>query len=275
MRKLFNGFVLLATVFAACNGSDKTGETDGEPVSYAPSLVPYSVTGTLPHDTLYFTEGLEYYNGILYESSGPGGSEDYLSSAYPSAFGTVNMQTGKVTNKVELEKATHFAEGITFFKDKVYHLTYKNKIGYVFDAKTFKKIREFNLPSAEGWGLTHDSSSIIMSDGTSKLYFLHPDSLTTRHILTVTDNMGEVPSINELEYINGFIYANKWGTNHILKIDAQSGKVIGMLDFSKKAAEAAQQYPRLNEMNGIAYDSTTGTMLVTGKNWPVIYKVRL
>jgi glutamine cyclotransferase len=277
MRTFITGFIAFSMVLLACNNSDTdAGTENGDiPVNPAPPVIPYSIVGSAPHDTLYFTEGLEYHNGVLYESSGPGGSEDYSQSPYPSAFGIADPKTGKVSNKVQYDKGVVFGEGITVFRDKVYQLTYKNKIGYVYDARTYKKLRDFPLPSAEGWGLTHDTSSLIMSAGTSKLFFLHPDSLTVRNIITVTDNMGEVEKINELEYINGFIYANQWLTNNVLKIDPATGKVVGKLDFTKLANEATQKFGGANEMNGIAYDSVSGTMMITGKNWPLIYKIKL
>ncbi|RYZ19604.1 MAG: glutaminyl-peptide cyclotransferase, partial [Sphingobacteriales bacterium] len=148
--------------------------------------------------------------------------------------------------------------------------------GFVFDAKTFQKIKEFALPAAEGWGLTHDTASLIMSVGTNQLYFLHPETLATTNMITVHDNNGPITSrLNELEYINGYVYANEWLTNYIAKIDPSTGKLVGRLDMSRLIAEAAQRNPNGNEMNGIAYDSASNIILVTGKNWPVFYKIRL
>ncbi|RYG06364.1 MAG: glutaminyl-peptide cyclotransferase, partial [Chitinophagaceae bacterium] len=169
-----------------------------------------------------------------------------------------------------------FGEGITIFKGKIYQLTWQEKVGFVYDAKTFQKLREFSLPAAEGWGLTHDTASLFMSVGTNQLFVLNPDALNTLNILTVHDNNGPVAArLNELEYINGYIYANEWLTNYISKIDPSSGKIVGKLDLSRLAEEAKLRNANSNEMNGIAYDSAANQVLVTGKNWPLIYRIRM
>ncbi|MHA4846209.1 glutaminyl-peptide cyclotransferase [Flavitalea antarctica] len=277
MHKRFKYFVFLSLIIAACNDEPEETITEDPQVSTAPSILPFSLVGTQPHDVNYFTEGLEFHNGQLYESSGPSTDPNGTGNGpYPSGFGIVDPATGKVTEKVTLDKKKYFGEGITIFRDKIYQVTYKEKTGFVYDLKTYKKLREFTLPSPEGWGLTHDTSHIIMSVGTNQLYYLHPDSLTTVNIVSVHDNNGPLTTrLNELEYINGYIYANEWLTNYIAKIDPTTGKVVGRLDMSRQVAEAAQRYPGGNEMNGIAYDSANNNILVTGKNWPVIYKIRL
>ena len=139
---------------------------------------------------------------------------------HPSAAGIVNLKTGKVDTKILLDRAKYFGEGITVFNDKLYMLTWTSEVGFVYDAKTFKKISEFKLPTKQGWGLTHDSSSIIMSNGSNSLHYLDPVTLKVKNILGVVDNNGAVGNINELEYVDGFIYANQWTTSYILKIDA-------------------------------------------------------
>jgi len=180
-----------------------------------------------------------------------------------------------VSIKGQLDKSKFFGEGITFFNNKMYQLTWKNKVGYVYDATSFKKLREFPIPSKEGWSFTHDSTHLIMSDGTSNLYIMDPDSLHVINLLPVTDNNGPVSNINELEYVNGFIYANQWLTNYILKIDASNGKVVGRLDLSNIEKEVSNKDPEVHEMNGIAYNSGSKTFYVTGKLWPTIYEIRI
>ncbi len=277
MPKAYIYILIFLFVSGSCNNSDDGAEDPSPAVSSAPPLLPFSQVGTQPHDISYFTEGLEFYNGKLYESSGSGTDPNGAGPGpYPSAFGLVDSATGKVTPKVTLDKSKYFGEGITFFKGKVYQLTWQEKKGFVYDAKTFEKIREFALPTPEGWGLTHDTSHLIMSVGTNQLYFLHPDSLNVTNMITVHDNNGPIQSrLNELEYINGYIYANEWYTNYIAKIDPSSGKIVGKLDLSRQVAEAAQRNPNGNEMNGIAYDSASNHILITGKNWPVIYRIRI
>ena len=262
----------ITIIAIACNDSNSNNNTDTvTPDEAAPAVIQFSVLNKHPHDTTYFTEGLEFYNGQLFESSGGNADE----SPYPSEFGIADMKTGKVTPKVKLDKSKYFGEGLTIFKDKIYQLTWTSEVGFVYDAKTFEKIREFKLPAKEGWGLTHDTANLIMSSGSSNLYYMSPDSLKLLNILRVTDNNGPVPNINELEYINGFIYANQWETPYILKIDPASGKVVGRLDLSQLQKEASLANPRADVSNGIAYDSATGKMYVTGKKWPYIYEIKL
>lgn len=260
--------------FAACNGSN-----DGEPKvpdnGPPPPNIPYTIVNTFPHDTGFFTEGLEFHGGQLFESSGSGAANAGDTGYYPSAFGIADLKTGKVSIKGQLDKSKFFGEGITFFKNKMYQLTWKNKIGYIYDANTFKKIGEFPIPAKEGWSFTHDSSHLIMSDGTSNLYIMDPDSLHVLNMITVTDNNGPVSNVNELEYVNGFIYANQWLTSYILKIDANNGKVVGRLDLANLEKEIQSKNPELDQMNGIAYNSSSNTFYVTGKLWPTIYEIKI
>jgi glutamine cyclotransferase len=263
------GAIMLGSV--KCNDGSKPDTTgpDTPPIASAPDI-PFTVMNVFPHDTSFFTEGLEFYKGQLFESSG--GDNDV--SPFPSAVGILDMKTGKVDIKITLDKSKYFGEGITFFNDKLYHLTWKSGIGFIYDANTFKKIREFKLPSKEGWGLTHDSTSLIMSDGTSNLYYLHPDSLNTLKIVRVSDNNGPLPNINELEYIDGFIYANQWLTQYIYKIDPESGKVAGRLDLDSLTREAKASGEDPN-WNGIAYDPVNKKLYVAGKKWRSIYEIKL
>lgn len=251
-----------------CNG----GNTPNNPADDMPpaNFIGYSVLNTHPHDTSFFTEGLEFYKGQLFESSGG----DNEASPFPSAVGVLDLKTGKVDTKILLDKNKYFGEGITFFNDQLFLLTWKSGIGFVYDASTFKKIKEFQLPSKEGWGLTHDTSNLIMSDGTSNLYYLSPDSLKLMKIVGISDNNGPVPNINELEYIDGFIFANQWLTSYIYKIDPVSGKVVGRIDLSNLAREAKANNEDPN-WNGIAYDSATKKIFVAGKKWRSIYEIRL
>ena len=233
-----------------------------------PPLIHYAVVNTYPHDTSSFTEGLLIYEGQLFESTG--------SPADPSNngswFGKVDLKTGRAVSKVQLDKQ-YFGEGITVFDDRIYQLTWQNRKGFVYDAKTFKKLKEFTY-NGEGWALTTDSIHLIMSDGTSNLRYLDPDTLTVLKIVGVRDNNGPVANLNELEFINGFIYANMWMTNYIVKIDPASGMVVAKLDFTSLVKEVENKNPKAAEMNGIAYDAVAKKIYVTGKCWPNIYEVR-
>jgi glutamine cyclotransferase len=181
----------------ASNSGKRDSTRPAEPV-----ILSYAVVATVPHDTTYFTEGLEYFDGKLWESSGGNMAE----SPYPSVMGVVT-KTGKNDPQLVLDRRKYFAEGITFFKNKLYWLTLDNGIGFVYDATTFKQLSSFKLPSIErkGWGLTHNSEHLIMSDGTDRLYFLHPDSLTRVKYIKVQDHNGPVNNLNELEFINGYV----------------------------------------------------------------------
>jgi glutamine cyclotransferase len=267
-KKLLPVFAI-ALLFSCNNKEEKTtgnvAETDN-----SPAIINYSVVNAFPHDTTSFTEGFLFHDGQLYESTGH--IEEVPSTR--SLFGVVDLKTGKIQPKVELDKKKYFGEGIVFLNGKVYQLTYKTKIGFVYDAKTFKKIGEFTYPSEEGWGMTTDGTYLIMSDGTSNINYLDPNNFKLIKILGVTDNNGPVADVNELEIINGFIYANQYRTNYILKINPESGKVVGKLDLATLDSEAKNKYPEAAEMNGIAYDSVTKKVYVTGKLWPNIYEVK-
>lgn len=271
----------LSGLFISSCGNNDTGSstTTNSTTEAAPPLIGYSVINTLPHDTSFYTEGFELHDGTLYESSGSGSAEpDSETVLFPSAFGAVDSKTGKVAIKASLDNKKYFGEGITFFGNKVYQLTWKNQQGFVYDAKTFKKLGEFSY-TGEGWALTHDSTHLIMSDGSSNLRIIDPSSIPGAikvvNILGVTDNNGPVGDINELEYANGFIYANQYRTNYILKIDPSNGKVLAKMDMSKLDAEARAKHPNAEVLNGIAFNPANGTFYVTGKNWPLIYEIRL
>lgn len=274
MKKVLFAALVLLTALAACNdnpdaGGNNAGDTNN--ANAAPPVIQYAVVNKYPHDTSYFTEGLEFYKGQLFESSGGNADE----SPYPSELGIADLKTGKATPKVKLDKTKYFGEGITFFNDKLYHLTWTSGVGFVYDANTFKLIKEFKIPAKEGWGLTHDSTHLIMSDGSSNLYYLTPDSLKVANILRVTDNKGPIANINELEYVNGYIYANQWETNYILKIDPSTGSVVGKINLENLQKEASSLRPGADVLNGIAYNHETNQLLVTGKRWPYLYEIKV
>jgi glutaminyl-peptide cyclotransferase len=272
MKRKILSLLFIASA-AACTNSDTSNHSaDNNPpaTSNEPPAINYSVVNALPHDTTSFTEGFLIHDGKLYEATG---HVDEVPSTR-SLFGVVDLKTGKIEPKVELDKNKYFGEGIVFLNGKVYQLTYQTKIGFVYDAKTFKKIGDFTFPSAEGWGMTTDGTYLIMSDGTSNINYLDPNNFRLIKVLSVMDNNGPVSNVNELEYINGYIYANVYETNYILKIDPSSGKVVGKLDFSTLDSEAKNKYPASKEFNGIAYDSVAKKIYVTGKLWPNIYEVQ-
>ncbi|HWK04256.1 MAG TPA: glutaminyl-peptide cyclotransferase [Puia sp.] len=267
-------FIILLAFFASCNNASHpdTPATEAEKTTdNTPPLINYSVVQALPHDTSSFTEGLLVHDGQIYESTG---TEPGMPISRKSLFGVVDPKTGKISAKAELDRNKYFGEGIAFLKDKVYQLTWTTKTGFIYDAKTFKKTGEFNIPVKEGWGMTTDGTNLIMSDGTSNISYVDPATFRLVKIVGVTDNNGPVSNINELELINGFLYANQWQTNYILKIDPSSGKVVGRLDLTSLVNEAHNKYGTSDTLNGIAYDSATGKIYVTGKLWPNIYEIK-
>jgi glutaminyl-peptide cyclotransferase len=267
MRLISVFFTVL--IISACNENNSSSESTNKETSI-PSINS-SYSNYYPHDTTSFTEGLLMHNGKLFESTGA--TRDLPQTK--SLFGTVNLKTGKIDVKVELDRNKYFGEGIAFLNEQVFQLTYKSRVGYVYDANTFKKIKEFTIPSKEGWGLTSNGTHLIMSDGTNKLTYLDPISLQVTKTLFVTENGQAKEKLNELEYINGFIYANIWMTNIIVKIDLNDGKVVGKLDLTPYAYEAKSIYPGAQEMNGIAYDSVNQKILITGKLWPKTYELNV
>jgi glutaminyl-peptide cyclotransferase len=243
-----------------------------ETVRTAPStpVIKYEVKERYPHDITLYTEGLLFHNGQLFESTG---APSHLPQTR-SAFGISDLKTGKFEIKGELDKSVYFGEGIVFFGDKLYQLTYQNQVGFIYDAKTFRRIGQFGYPNKEGWGLTTDGKHLIMSDGTYNLTYFDPATLNIVKTVPVLKEGYGLDNINELEYINGFIYANVWMTNNIVKIDPASGEVVGQLNLTQLFDEALKKNMNLAEMNGIAFDSINDRVLVTGKFWPDFFEIR-
>lgn len=263
-----NIFFFFASFFCilSCNNNDTGNDA---PENSGPPIIQYNVVNIYPHDTASFTEGLLVHNGQLYESTG-GSPKD---NEFTSWFGPVDLKSGKAIKKVLLD-TSYFGEGITILNGKIYQLTWRGQIGFEYDEKTLKKIRDFTY-NGEGWSLTNDGKQLIMSDGTSNLRFLDPESLKVQKILGVEDNNGPVANVNELEYINGYIYANVWQTNYIIKIDPASGKVVGKLDLTNLFNEAKNKFAYADVLNGIAYDSTANKIYITGKTWPNLYEIKM
>jgi glutamine cyclotransferase len=262
--------LLLAAVFcqAACKDPDNGGGRDkGEPP--APPIINWSVKGQLPHDTSLFTEGFLVHNGRIFESTGS--PEQYTDAE--SLVGIIDPATGQLDQKIRLDKKKYFGEGIVFLHDKLYQLTYLNQKGFIYDAATFKQTGEFHFDSPQGWALTTDGVHLIMDDSSATLIFLDPATLKPVKKLMVTINGAPRDSLNELEYIKGYIYANVWYTDYIVKIDPATGQVVGRLDLSSLVADAMNKNPYANVLNGIAYDPASDKIYVVGKRWPTIYQI--
>ncbi len=222
------------------------------------------IVKTFPHDPKAFTEGLFYDSGFLYESTGRNGA---------SFIRKVNLDTGKPVMSAKVA-AAYFGEGIVGWKGKIVSLTWQTEKGFVWNQGDLKLKSSFSY-TGEGWGMTHDSQSLIMSDGTPVLKFLDPDKLTVTRQVMVTMNGQSLAQINELEYVDGSVLANVWMTRDIVRIDPKSGQVTGVIDLSALPEEAHPSGDRDAVANGIAYDPVGKRLFVTGKLWPHIYQVEL
>jgi glutamine cyclotransferase len=280
MRHPF-GLLLLILIFAVASACDGDGTSTNTTASNAPAgntnaassvntaaagqvpIYGYEVVNTFPHDPDAFTQGLIFDGGALVESTGLEGH---------STLRRVELQTGRVLQKIDVSKYD-FAEGMTLFAGKIYQLTWKGERGFIYDPRTFQKTGEFNY-TGEGWGLTHDADSLILSDGSEQIRFIDPNTYQLKRTITVTDKGRAVEEINELEFVKGEIYANIWHQNRVARIDPQTGHVNSWIDLSgllrsgeTTSAEAV--------LNGIAYDEQGDRLFVTGKLWPKLFEIKL
>lgn len=268
---------MFCIIIASCN--NETSVNNEPPIDATippPENISYTVLNAYPHDTSAFTQGLELHHGKFIESIGLYGK---------SGLRYVEIKNGNPIKKITNEKEI-FAEGVTILNDTVYQLSWENHLVFLYKGKTLQPIGTKNW-SYQGWGITNDGNSLIISDGTDKLYFVEPNSLKVKNILSVNDNIGPVNNLNELEMIDGYIFANRWQYDYILKIDPKNGNVIGTLNFSDfliRNSKSDLSYLRKNNstaqingavLNGIAYDSTKKTMYITGKLWPEIFEIKL
>ncbi|HIC02065.1 TPA: glutaminyl-peptide cyclotransferase [Candidatus Poribacteria bacterium] len=223
----------------------------------------YKIMNTYVHDYRGFTQGLVFEDGFLYEGTGLHAQ---------SSLRRVALETGEILQLHRLP-SHFFGEGITVYQDKIIQLTWKSNTGFVYRKDNFEMLREFNY-STEGWGITHDGQQLIMSDGTSTLYFLNPETFEEVRLIKVYDSNGPVKHLNELEYVEKQIYANVWQSNRIAKIDPQTGQVVGWIDLTGLLKLEGYRLP-VDVLNGIAYDQTKKRLFVTGKLWPKLFEIQL
>jgi glutamine cyclotransferase len=224
----------------------------------------YEIVHTYPHDPTAFTEGLFYLNGFLYESTG---------LEHHSSIRKVRLETGEVLQEYDIP-AEYFGEGIVNWHDHLVELTWRSQVGFVYDLRTFRKRREFHY-EGEGWALTQDGKQIYMSDGTSAIRILNPQTLLPTGQITVNAEGKPVNNLNELEWVKGEIYANVWKTNWIVRIDPKDGHVAGVIDLTGILPPADIVQGRTDVLNGIAYDAKKDRLFVTGKNWPKLFEIRI
>jgi glutaminyl-peptide cyclotransferase len=223
----------------------------------------YKVIHSYPHDKDAFTQGLVYDKGVLYEGTGQESG---------STLREVELESGKVKRQLNLD-ASLFGEGIALFHDRIYQVTWQNKVGFVYEKSTFKILNKIYY-STQGWGMTTIDDKIVMSDGTNVLSFYEPEMFTITSRIEVYDNEHKVDSLNELEYINGEIWANIWMNNHIARIDPVSGKVLAYIDLTGILPES-ERNEETDVLNGIAWDEAGNRIFVTGKRWPKLYEIKL
>jgi glutamine cyclotransferase len=261
---------MVVTLAAAACGNRKDADAPPPQAPASPSVVPiaYQVINVFPHDARSFTEGLELHDSILYESEGNYGE---------SSLSAYRLSDGKLLTQKPLGNS-FFGEGISVLGDKLYQLTYKEQKVFVYHYPDLAPLKSLDW-SHDGWGMTNDSVHLIADDGSATLYFIDPATFHETGRVTVTDDSGPVDQLNELEYVDGMIYANRWHTNQVLRIDPHTGKVTGRVDLGDLLAQAGQtaqvQDPQEDVLNGIAYCAQKKTFIVTGKHWPHAYEIRI
>jgi len=256
---LFVSLLASATLVAAPAPTPAQAQTSLIPPAL---LTHYEVVSSHPHDPKAFLQGLVWYDGGFYESDGLFGESSLRRVAYPS---------GEVLKKVDVPRE-HFAEGLAMIGDRLIQLTWQSKKGFVYDRESFNLIGDFPY-ATEGWGLTYDGTSLIMSDGSSNLFFLDPDSYQVKRTVAVTMDGRPVPELNELEWIKGEVWANVWMTDMIVRIDPTSGQVVGALDMTGLLGMNRQDDDDV--LNGIAYDAGGDHTFVSGKRWPLLFEIRV
>ena len=264
ISKGFTALMLCLTLFAGCNSNTNDDRVAPAPPPNAP--VPkygYQILNIRPHDSNAFTQGLILVDGKLLESTGQEGA---------SSLRIVELETGKILKKVDVP-VPYFAEGITVLNGKVYQLTWQHERGFIYDLQTLEQVGEFRY-RGEGWGLTTDGQSLILSDGSNRLQFLDPSSFRVTKTINVLDGQTPVTQLNELEFVKGEIYANIWHDDRIAVIDPATGRVKSWIDLKGLMAkeELANEEAVLN---GIAYDQSNDKLLVTGKLWPRLFEIKV
>ncbi|MBM3419565.1 MAG: glutaminyl-peptide cyclotransferase [Bacteroidetes bacterium] len=229
-----------------------------------PARYGYRIERIFSHDKTAYTQGLLFHNGFFYESTGQEGR---------STLRKVDPETGVVIRRLNLE-AKFFGEGIALLGDRIYQLTWKHKVGFVYDIENFTELGKFYY-NTEGWGLTTVDDRLVMSDGSNKLYVVDPNGFITVRIIEVYDNKSMVMYLNELEYVNGEIWANVFMSDLIARIDPATGKVTGYIDLKGILPDSDKMNEGDDVLNGIAWDRESGRIWVTGKNWPKLFQIRV
>ncbi len=257
---------ILLAIAVLTNGCALTTDPPGSVDSTTSRDIPfygYKIVNIHPHDRNAFTQGLTFENGFLYEGTGLRGH---------STLRRVELETGNILKTRQLAEQL-FGEGITIYKNQIIQLTWQSNTGFVYDKESFELLQKFNY-STEGWGITYDGKHLIMSDGTSTLYYLDPETFSEIGRITVSDDNGPVSRLNELEYVQGEIYANVWLTDYIVRISPVTGHVIGWVNL-KGILSSEDRDEVIDVLNGIAYDAQNDRLFITGKLWPKVFEIIL
>lgn len=231
--------------------------------SAPPATISYNIVNTFPHNTTSYTQGLVYESGRLFEGTGMYGQSKLME---------MNIKSGNSTRSIDLDRQ-YFGEGVAMAGNKLYQLTWREKTGFIYNKEDFSLIKKFEYPT-EGWGLAFNGTELILSDGSQYLYYLDTATMNVRKQIPVFDDRGPVVHLNELEWVDSYIYANVYMTNFIVKIDERTGAVIGRMDCSKLLTDK-DKHPNIDVLNGIARNSDNGNYYITGKNWPKLFELEL
>ena len=268
-NEILNDITLGEKTITAIVKYDDKADTLTKPIkvfnNIIPSIYTYEIINTYPHDIASYTQGLEFHNGELYESTG---------QYKESKLRKVNFETGEILKNINL-KDQYFGEGLTILNDKIYQLTWQENIGFVYSADSFEKLSSFKYgKSKEGWGFCNDGKTLYKSDGTEKIWLLNSENLTEESHIEIYTEKGKIPSLNELEWIDGKIFANIYQRNGVVIINPKTGGVEGVIDF-KPLIKLVKQHDELDVLNGIAYHPERKTIFVTGKNWDKLFEVKI
>jgi len=256
-----------STFFVGCKNNDHTDHDTTVPKTPSPAVLGHTIIQVFPHDTSFFTQGLTFYKGELYEATGDPGYNG------KTRLMKVDLKTGKVLKTISLTNK-YFGEGITILRDTIYQLTWQQNVVFVYTLKDFKKVKEYKIDT-EGWGITNDGQKLIVSTGSGVLYFYDPSTFRLLSKSSIMEGNSQTFNLNELEYIDGYVYANQYQYPYILKIDPAAARVVAKYDLTDMWKRVQAIDPLVDVPNGIAYDSTTKKIYVTGKYWPEMYEIQL
>lgn len=273
-RKIFLPLIVVSLIssftflFVCCKPKDPvtTIEPPIENQTPPPPVLGHTIIQVYPHDTSFYTQGLTFYKGELYEGTGDPG---YIGK---TRLMKVDLKTGKPLKSISLSDK-YFGEGITILRDTVYQLTWQQNVVFVYTLKDFQKVKEYKIDT-EGWGITNDGQKLIVSTGSGMLYYYNPSSFKLLSKTSIMEGNGNTFNLNELEYIDGFVYANQYQYPYVLKIDPAAGRVVAKYDLNDMWNRVKAIDPNVDVPNGIAYDSTTKKIYVTGKYWPEMYEIQ-